>query len=107
MQQFTALKTWLGMDWIFVIAVLAGFLARLAKPRAPKWAVPYLAIVIGAVINVAVAFAFKEPLLAAATAGAMAGGIAVGGHELLKRLLARLLGDDGAIALLGKGCSKK
>jgi hypothetical protein len=94
-------------QWILVYAASAGLVARVAKlaPSFPKSAVPWLALVAGYGLAFGMAlYGGAEVADAALSAwcGLAGGAVAVGGHEALKPLLAKVVGDTAATKLLGK-----
>jgi hypothetical protein len=93
--------------WFAVQMIAAGAVARLAKvwPKFPKAAIPWLALAAGYGLAFGLAIhggATAAEASQAALVGLPAGMAAVGGHEALKPLLARFVGDDRAAKLLGK-----
>lgn len=102
MDQVIAIKESLGAElWLMVLAFGAGALSRLVKPFTPKPLLPYLSVGAGIALAVGWALAAKEPIPAAITLGALAGGMAIGGHELAKKFLERFVGTALAEKLLG------
>lgn len=93
--------------WFTLVVIAAGGVARMSKiwPKLPKSAVPWIALVSGFVIMATQRIFDGTPLVEAvqtAWTGAVAGAAAVGGHEVLKPLLARLIGPTAATMILGK-----
>jgi len=91
--------------WFWFVAFVAGGAGRLAKTRAPKWLVPYSALVVALLLAGGAAVGCGGDLPAAVVMGLAAGGTAIGTHELLKKLAGRYLGAGGAakaLKLLGE-----
>jgi hypothetical protein len=94
-------------QWILIYALASGLVGRVAKlvPSFPKSAVPWLALAAGYGLAFGMGIHSGLTTLEAATAAwcGLAGGlVAVGGHESLKPLLSKVVGDERAAKLLGK-----
>lgn len=93
--------------WMLVYAVASGAVARVVKlvPTFPKSALPWLALLAGYLISLGMGLygglEIKEAAIAA-WCGLAGGLMAVGGHEALKPLLSKVVGDETATKLLGK-----
>ncbi len=94
-------------QWILVYMVASGLVGRVAKmiPTFPKSAVPWLALAAGYGLAFGMGVYDGQELSDAALSAwcGLAGGLAaVGGHEALKPLLAKVVGPKRATKLLGK-----
>ncbi len=94
-------------QWILVYMVASGLVGRVAKmiPTFPKSAIPWLALAAG--YGLAFGMGVHGGLGAADAALSawcgLAGGLAaVGGHEAMKPLLTKVVGEKNAVKLLGK-----
>lgn len=93
--------------WIVLYAVASGLFGRVVKmyPKVPKGALPWLVIVAGYAISFGMAMhggASASDAALSSWTGLVAGVAAVGGHEALKPLLTKFLGEDLAKKALGK-----
>lgn len=93
--------------WIVLYAIASGAFGRIVKvyPKVPKSALPWTVIAAGYAISFGMAMYNGAAVADAAMSswtGLVAGIAAVGGHEALKPLLAKFLGEDLATKALGK-----
>ena len=94
-------------QWIVLYAVTSGLFGRLVKlvPSIPKGLLPWLVMLAGYGISFGMGIQGGMSAADAAVAAwcGLAGGmLAVGGHEALKPLLGRVMGEKNATKLLGK-----
>lgn len=96
------------LEFLALVAVAAGAFGRALKrmwPAMPGAALPWLVLGAAYVLVVCDALAGGASLRAslfAGLAGCLAGGSAIGGHELAKKALGSVVGEAGAERLLGK-----
>lgn len=92
---------------LIAYAIAAGFVGRVLKliPAVPKSAIPWAVLVAGYALTFGVGLYSGLDAYSAAVqswTGIAAGMAAVGGHEALKPLAAKVLGPELAAKLLGK-----
>lgn len=95
--------------WFITVAAIAGAVLRLFKwlvPRCPPAVLPFLAMSVGFLVDgltmVVLCDFTWAPAALGGLGGAFAGLAAAGGHELVSRALAAVVGAPLADRLLGK-----
>ena len=93
--------------WLVLYAGGSYLFGRIVKmyPKLPKGALPWMVMGAGYAITFGMAVQGGAELADAAAGawtGLVAGAVAVGGHETLKPLLSRVLGEELATKALGK-----